>query len=284
MNKVNQIITDKIIEQLQVGKIPWKKAWAGGEAPKNIISKKNYRGVNALILGFSEFKSPYWMTFNQATQLKGIIKKGSKSTKVIFWQLTNYNTPDQAPDEQQEKTGLLLKYYNVFNLEQVDGIEAPNKSTHEFTPIEEAEKIVNSFTDKPEIEHIGNEACYLGSTDTLRMPNKNDFFSDEEYYSILFHELIHSTGVKKRLGRFEAEGYNHTFGSEDYSKEELIAEMGASFLCAMSGITQPVIKNQAAYIKNWLRALENDVSLVISAGGKAQKAVDWITNTRPEQS
>jgi len=284
MNKVNQIITDKIIEQLQVGKIPWKKAWAGGEAPKNIISKKNYRGVNAFVLGMSDFKSPYWMTFNQATQLKGIIKKGSKSTKVIFWQLTNYNTPDQAPDEQPERTGLLLRYYNVFNLEQVDGIEAPNKSTHEFTPIEEAEKIVNSFTDKPEIEHIGNEPCYLGSTDTLRMPNKNDFFSDEEYYSILFHELIHSTGVKKRLGRFEAEGYNHTFGSEDYSKEELIAEMGASFLCAMSGITQPVIKNQAAYIKNWLRALENDVSLVISAGGKAQKAVDWITNTRPEQS
>jgi len=283
MNKVNQIITDKIIEQLQAGKIPWKKPWAGGEFPKNIITKKNYRGINALVLGFSEYKSPYWMTFNQANQLKGIIKKGSKSTKVVFWKLTNYNTPDQAPDEQQEKTGLLLKYYNVFNLEQVDGIEAPIKLNHEFTPIEEAEKIVNSFTDKPEIENNGEEACYSRSTDTLKMPNKNYFFTDEEYYSILFHELIHSTGAKKRLGRTDVEGYDHTFGSADYSKEELIAEMGAAFLCGMSGITQPVIKNQAAYIQNWLTALKNDTSLVISAGAKAQKAVDWITNIRPEQ-
>jgi len=283
MNKVNQIITDKIIEQLQAGKIPWKKPWAGGEFPKNIVTKKNYRGINAFVLGMSDFQSPYWMTFNQATQLKGSIKKGSKSTQVVFWQITAYKTSDQAPDEQPERTGLLLRYYNVFNLEQVDGIEAPIKPIHEFTPIEEAEKIVNSFIDKPEFEHIGNRACYAPTIDRLKMPKKNNFFSDEEYYSTLFHELTHSTGSKKRLARFEAEGYNHTFGSADYSKEELIAEMGASFLCAMSGITQPVIKNQAAYIQNWLKTLKDDVSLVVSAGGKAQKAVDWITNTRLEQ-
>lgn len=281
MNKVNQIITDKIIEQLQAGKIPWKRSWKSG-MPVNIVTKKNYRGINTFILAMSEFSSPYWMTFKQATTLGGTIKKGSKSTQVVFWQLLSYKLEGDEKDEV--RPSLLLKYYNVFNLEQTEGIESPTQPIYIHKPIEQAEKIVGEYQEAPEIYFGGGQAYYSPTTDILKLPKKNDFFSDEEYYSTLFHELTHSTGSTKRLKRFDAEGYNHVFGSADYSKEELIAEMGSAFLCAMSGIEQPVMKNQAAYIKNWLGALKGDVSLVVSAGGKAQKAVDWITNNRFEQS
>jgi len=171
----------------------------------------------------------------------------------------------------------MLRYYNVFNVSQCDGINVPDTETQptiDFNPIEEAEKIVANMTKVPRITHIEQQAYYNRSSDHVNMPQKETFKGEAEYYSTLFHELTHSTGHESRLGRFQNQVSK--FGDSNYAKEELIAEMGASYLCAMAGIVDRTIDNSAAYIANWLTKLRNDKKLVVSAAGKAHAACDYI--------
>ncbi|HEY1684366.1 MAG TPA: zincin-like metallopeptidase domain-containing protein [Tepidisphaeraceae bacterium] len=274
-------VTNQIIAMLEKGVVPWRSPILGRQSaghPKNLESGKPYRGINVFMLAFTAwaqgYESAYWLTFNQAKQRGGAVKKGEKASMVVFWK--EYEVADKETGKAKKVP--ILRYYNVFNAVQCEGIEIPDAVKFEpldFKPIEAAEAMVKGYADAPAIEHGGQQACYRPSTDMVRMPEPSRFASAEEYYSTLFHELGHSTGHSKRLDR-KLDTDPKPFGTADYGREELIAEMSAAFLCGHAGIQPAVIENQAAYLRGWLKQLKDDKRLVIAAGGAAQKAADWI--------
>lgn len=277
-NKVYSIITEKIIKLLEGGSIPWNKPWLGGAngMPKNYVSKKPYRGVNTWLLAFEDFTSPYWLTFKQANELGAKVKKGSKGTMIVFYKMLESKTKTDKTGNPEKFP--MLRYYVVFNADQVEGLPSDAygdiKGNLDFKPIEACEKIIEGYRTKPEIKHEKNQAYYVPSLDYVNMPKKENFKSIAEYYSTLFHELTHSTGHKSRLDRnLDDIG---AFGDEVYSKEELIAEFGASFLCGIAGIENNTIRNSAGYLQGWLNKLRTDDKLLIASANKAQKAVDYI--------
>ena len=277
---VYEIINARIMELLESGTVPWHKPWNGSSSmPKNIASKKEYRGVNLFLLACQPYSSQYWLTFNQCTDLGGRIIKGSKSTPVVFWKLMDKDNPDTGTTSKIP----LLRYYNVFNSEQCEGITIPpsDEPSNPFTPIETADLIIRGMPLKPEIKYGGNRAYYSPTLDYIQLPNQTAFEREEEFYGTLFHEAIHATGNIKRLGRKSILEPSY-FGSHDYSQEELVAEMGAAFLCGHAGIENITIENSAAYIAGWLKSLKNDGTLLVHAAGQAQKAADFILNTQPE--
>jgi len=276
---VAEIITEKIIERMEQGEIPWKQPWApltGPNAPRNLITDKPYRGINIFILASERFSSPYWLTFRQAMEKGGNICKGEKGTAVVYWNWI----PIDDKETGEEKEIPLLRHYRVFNLEQTEGIEepsSPDNIDNSFNPIEEAEDIIVSMPKRPYIHHGGDKAFYNPFKDYVKLPPKKAFQQEEDYYCTLFHEIGHATGHVSRLGRKGVMDAT-SFGSHEYSKEELVAEMTAAFLCSETGIEQATIDNSAAYIQSWLKQLNNDKSMVIMAAGQAQKAVDFILN------
>ena len=279
---VYEIITDKIIGLLEKGTVPWHKPWSGEAfAPCNLISQKAYRGVNAFLLSCMPYDSPYWLTFKQAQSLGGSVRKGEKSTPVIFWKWLEKEQPGSSEPEKVP----LLRYYRVFHVTQCDlpeekVPEPPEVTTYEFTPIAACEKVINEMPNRPEIKHDSHAAYYRPSEDTIHMPRPERFEKPEHYYGTIFHEAVHSTGAKSRLNR---DGVSETapFGSPTYSREELIAEFGAAFLCGHTGIETVTIENSAAYIQGWLKRLKTDSRLVIQAAANAQKAADYILNRKP---
>lgn len=267
---VYDIITEQITDQLEKGVVPWKQTWKCG-VPMNFITKKPYNGFNSMFLAFQGYTSPYWITFNQCSKRGGKIKKGEKSTIVVFWNPTTRTVEEKG--KTKEKPSLLLRYYRVWNIEQCEGIEMKDED-REVKPIKKCEDVVKGYKDIPEIKH-GMKPCYMPKSDQIGMPKQKAFDKDEYYYSTLFHEMAHSTGHEKRLDRKEGM-LNARYGSENYSKEELIAELGACFLCGHTGVAPMTMQNSASYIANWLTALKNDKKLLISASSKAQKAVNYI--------
>ena len=283
MCKVYEVVNSRIMELLESGTVPWRKTWnVGSNMPKNIISKKEYRGVNVFLLACSEFSSPYWMTFKQCVDKGGHVIKGSKSSPVIFWKWLDRKDTEAADTDAVSGKIPMLRFYNVFNLEQTEGIEPPatTETINTFTPIERAEQIIASMPLRPEIKYGGNRASYSPVLDYVRLPVQSSFAIPEEYYSTAFHELSHATGHESRVGR---KGVTETsyFGSHEYSKEELVAEMGAAFLCGHAGI-ENTLENSAAYLAGWLKALKNDKTLLIHAAALAQKASDYILNIKPD--
>jgi antirestriction protein ArdC len=275
-SSVYSIVTAKIIEQLESGVAPWRKPWRA-EAPCNLVTGKPYRGVNPFLLAPQGYGSRYWLTFNQATKLGGHVKKGEKSSIVTFWNIGQETVTTSAEGVQRKSKPILLRYYNVFNVEQTEGIADKlglGKSGPRVASIEACEAIVNQMPNAPRLGQ-SDRAWYRPSTDSVGMPAKNLFATSEEYYSTLFHELTHSTGHCSRVGREGIEQLN-TFGSESYSKEELIAEMGAAMLCGVTGIIPSTIQNSASYLQHWIRALRGDSKLLVSAASQAQKAADYI--------
>jgi antirestriction protein ArdC len=274
-NNVYQIITDRIIDKLNQGVSPWVKPWSNdNRLAMNFISKKPYKGINFILTNFSQFSSPYWLSYKQASSLGGQVKAGSKSTPIVYYQ--KLNKQDASGKDQ---TYMLCKYFSCFNLDQIEGIEV-EKSTiqpNPFKAIESAELIVKNWTNKPKIEFNDQSAYYKTSSDIINMPRKESFKIPEAYYSTLFHELGHSTGSVNRLNR---EGVTQPikFKSHSYSKEELIAEMTSSFLCANAGIDCQ-IDQSASYIQSWLKVLQGDSKLVLQAASAAQKASDLILGT-----
>ncbi len=224
----------------------------------------------------SGFSSPYWFTFKQVQKLKGSVRKGEKSTAVVFWAMLE--GIDKASGKVKKIP--MLRYYRVFNYEQCDSMPtkyaAKETTTITFEPIAKAESVVNGWNDKPLIRHEGAGACYTPSLDVVTMPAHESFKGNGEYYSTLFHELVHSTGHSKRLNREEMG--KGSFGSELYSKEELTAEMGAAILASYCGITSTQ-ENSISYLKGWLSKLKNEPKWLVSAAGHAQKAVDMILGT-----
>ncbi len=269
MNKVYQIVTDQIMQELRSGRIPWKRSWKSN-SPQNMTTKKAYRGMNNLLLGFLPYKFPFYVTFNQCKAMGYMVNKGEHGHIVTFWKKTT-GEDDVTGDT---KSYAILRYYTVFNVEQttIPASEYPKMEMLNFAPNEKAESIISNMPNSPKVEHKGNRACYSPLLDTVTMPNRETFDSVPEYYTVLFHELGHSTGHDKRLNRNLGAG---TFGNESYSFEELVAELTSCFVATESGL-DVTIKNSAAYIQSWLGKLEENPEWIIKAAGKAQKAADYI--------
>src|SRR5216683_2343752 len=278
------IVTDKIINLLESGVVPWRRPWISTGLPRNLVSKKPYRGVNFFLLSASKYVSPFWLTIRQANELGGHIRKAEESTVVVFWKVDDakQSTEDLDNEETDGKTRrrFLLRYYRVFNLEQCELPQSvldklPKMETHEHDPIETAERIIAAMPNRPEIQYTGSKAFYSSITDRITLPPRELFASAEEYYATALHETVHSTGSQKRLAR-QGICESASFGSAVYSKEELCAEMGAAYLCAEAGISTAVIENQAAYVAGWLNKLRDDRKLLIHAAAQAQHAADYI--------
>jgi antirestriction protein ArdC len=278
---VYEIVTEQIIKQLESGVAPWHRPWRT-EPPCNLISGKEYRGINPFLLAPQGYGSRYWLTFNQTNNLGGHIRKGEKSSIVTFWKIGEERVVKSTDGTERKTRPFLLRFYHVFNIEQTEGIAEKlglGKASPRIPSLDQCQAIVSGMPNRPAITQDGR-AWYRPSTDTVGIPSRSAFNSAEEYYSTLFHELTHSTGHTSRIGREGIEQLN-TFGSDSYSKEELVAEMGAAMLCGVTGIVPATLSNSAAYLNSWIDRLRGDAQLIVSAASQAQKAADYIQGVRP---
>lgn len=279
-------ISNRIIEQLDAGIIPWRKPWAGTRAGAiSHATGRPYSLINQLLLD----RPGEYLTFNQIQQEGGRIKKGSKARIVVFWKkyLRERKDANGAPvldDEGKPKLEALpvLRYFQVFHIDDTEGITAKfsDASAAAPDPVEVAENTLHDYVRRENIhleQLISDEAYYSPLRDLIHLPIIEQFDSAAEYYSTAFHEATHSTGHMKRLHRFTPDMAAAAFGSESYSKEELVAEIGAASILHILGMETPQsFKNSAAYVQSWLRALKNDKRLIISAAARAEKAVNLI--------
>ena len=230
-----QEITDQIVSALEVGTAPWVKSWASCGSPRNAITGREYSGINTVLLAMTPFVSSLWLTFKQAKDVGGNVRKGEHGTRIVFFKPFKVKDVNASGDgESVEKTIPLLRTFTVFNTSQIDGL--PEKYS-----VPEARPLIDQFADNVEAErflaqakvvHGSNRACFIPSIDEIHMPNKLEFKSIPDYYSVGLHELTHWTGHKSRLAR----DFNGRFGDSAYAFEELIAELGAAFSCAHCGI------------------------------------------------
>ena len=283
---IYQIVTDRIIEALEKGVIPWRKPWKGGKystsIPSNFASKKAYRGINYFLLSMMGYECPFWATFKQIADRGGKVIKGEKGIPVIYWSMMLLDAEGNRVKNESEAVKRIpfMKYSTVFNLEQQEGIELPTEENGhpkgiKVEPLEMCESILSGWEAKPVIKHGKSSAYYKVTADYIGMPDMDQFDGSEEYYSTLFHECIHATGHHSRLDR-SALTVKAAFGSNTYGREELVAEMGASFLCGITEISDSTLENSAAYIQSWLKIIKEDNKILVQAASDAQKAVDHI--------
>jgi antirestriction protein ArdC len=281
---VYQLITNRILALLDAGTVPWHKPWNTTVGlPRNLVTGKAYRGINVVLLGTQPYTSPFWLTFQQCKAKGGSVKRGEQSTPVVFWKVSAYTTTDEVTGDEEIRKGVLLRYYNVFNIEQCKGIACPSIAPvqHNLQPLDTCERLVAQMPHAPLMRHGGMQAYYSPAADCITMPARHLFSSSKEYYATLFHEMTHSTGHEKRLNRPTLTDLC-PFGSTNYSKEELCAEMGAAYLCGIAGIANRTIDNSAAYIHAWLTKLRRDPKVLVHAAAQAQRAVDYITGASPD--
>lgn len=282
---IYELVTERVIAKLEEGTAPWQKPWtaAAGGVPVSLSSKKPYRGINVFLLAIAAadggYRSNWWGSYKQIEKLGGQVRKGEKSTVVVFWK--RLPIEEVVDGKKVKKVIPLLRYFRVFNAEQCDGLpekyQAPAEVEGTFAEHKDAERIIKEYLgreDAPELRYGGDRAFYADALNLIQLPAREDFHSEEEFYSTAFHEVTHSTGSPRRLDRKGIAEFDH-FGSEKYAKEELVAEMGSAILQAVTGIEAP-FDNSAAYIANWLTKLRDDKKLVVQAAAQAQRAVDHI--------
>lgn len=270
---VYQLVTDRIISLLEQGTVPWQQPWTSAGMPMNLLSKRPYRGINLWLLLSLNYERNLFLTWDQVKKHGGSVKQGEHGHIVIYWK------PSKKDDEDEnQKNPALLRYYKVFNITQCRDLPAsllPVISENELEPLAECERVVSQMPERPAIHMKGQQAFYDIEKDSITMPKQKSFKTMEGYYGTLFHELVHSTGHEKRLNRASITEMAE-FGSELYSIEELIAELGSAYLSGYCGIIEKQIKSSAAYIEGWLGKLKNDKKFIVKASGMAQKAVDYI--------
>jgi antirestriction protein ArdC len=263
---------------LEAGTVPWQKPWnVRTGPPRNFVSKRPYRGINVFLLLSAAYESPFWLTFRQANQLGGHIRKGERGSPIVFCKQIEVDGKDAGEPGQLR----LLRFYHVFNVAQCENLGNIPPLSEQLGTLMKPAQIVANMPRPPHLRPGMARAFYSPGEDAVGMPTPSRFTSEEEYYSALFHELIHSTGHESRLNRptlTEQVG----FGSDPYCKEELIAEMGAAFLCAHAGIIERTLDNSSAYIDGWLERLRRDRRLLVHAAAQAQSAADFILGVKSE--
>ncbi len=277
--EICQQITERIKTLLAQGVVPWHKPWkASTGLPRNLITHQPYRGINVFLLMSMSYESPHWLTFRQAIQLGGSVKKGEKACPVVFWKQTTI----EDKESHEPQTFPMLRLYHVFNVAQCEGLKSVTDPAQVPMTVTSAAEIVAGMPHPPIIKHGMSRAYYSPSDDTVGMPERNRFETEDAYHATLFHELVHSTGHESRLKRASITDRNG-FGSEPYCKEELVAELGSSYLCGHAEIVERTIDNSAAYIEGWLKSLKSDPTLIVYAAAQAHRAADFILGNGPPE-
>ena len=268
-------VTDRIIHELDKGIIPWEKPWTGTRSGAySRATGKPYSLLNQMLLGMPG----EYLTFYQCSQEGGSVRKGEKACFVVFWKFIEEEKFNDK-GEKEKVTVPFLRYYNVFHVDQCEGIKAKHQpeDLRPVDPVAEAETVIADYLRRSgcSLSHSRqDEAFYRPLTDSIHLPLREQFKSGGEYYATLFHEAAHSTGHPSRLNRLDKTA---SFGSDIYSREELVAEIGAAASIHELGMETPkTFRNNAAYIQSWLSALKDDKRLIVSAAGKAEKAVSLI--------
>ena len=265
-------ITERIVSLLEQGTVPWHKPWQVKTGlPRNLVSQKPYRGINVFLLMSMSYESPHWLTFRQALELGGNVKKGEKSCPVVFWK--QLKIEDKEKEEQRKIP--LLRLYHAFNVTQCEGLKKASAADDVAFVATKPAEIVAKMPNPPAIKHGMTAAYYSPTEDAVGMPGRERFDTEDSYHATLFHELVHSTGHEKRLKRAGIAERNR-FGSDPYCKEELVAEIGSAFLCGYAGIVDGTIDSSAAYVQSWLKKLQEDRTLIVYAAAQAQKAADYV--------
>lgn len=295
---IYEIVSGKIIEQMKQGIVPWHKPWGGAsDVAVSYTTRKPYSFLNQMLLG----RPGEYLTYSQIQTLGGRLKDGAKPAMVTFYkqfyrtvtvQTEAVEGEDEDEDEKPEVTeelrrkGYMLRYYNVYHIDDTEGI--PSKTAKEerkiSDPIGEAEKVISGYVGREDgltfRPTYGDRAYYSPSQDLVVVPLLKQYEEAEEYYSTAFHELVHSTLPKHRCNRKE-EGVLAYFGSPAYSKEELVAEIGASMLLHRLCIsTEKAFRNSVAYLQSWIRVLKNDPKMIVYASARAEKAAKYILNEK----
>ena len=282
---IYEMVTERVLAAIEgKGVLPWKKPWVsyddGSCYPRNLVSGRCYQGINALLLGFQYYESPFWVSVKQCNERGGKVRKGETGSIVVYWKiLERYEVKD---GKTVTKRTPLLRYSVVFNSAQCEGLEVPGLTVKQRTEAERitaCEEMIERYEGRPEVEHFKSRAAYDRISDKVLMPGLNSFHSSEEYYSTLFHEYVHSTGHASRLNRLGLSEIS-PFGSEAYGREELVAEIGASFLCAETGIAPRTEENSLAYLQGWATTIRANPKLIVEAASQAQKAADWISGRK----
>ena len=277
-----EVVTNRILELLEKNVIPWQQPWSGGW-PQNLFTKRQYRGINVLILAARDFTSPYWASERQIETHGGEVRTDEieNPTVIYYWRLGEFSEWTKSgcsvPHLYQ-----MVKVHEVFNYQQMQGVERFIPPLQPFAPIEKAEELMQNMPRRPTVEENPRGAFYNPLRDVVALPPKSSFSPAEEYYSTAFHELVHATGHVSRLKRKSLIEFTK-FGDHSYSQEELVAELGAAMLCGLIGLAPKTVENSAAYIQSWLHRLQSDKTFVVKAAGQAQKACDFIRGNHVEK-
>lgn len=284
---VFDVINDRIVRMLDEGIVPWRKPWRAGTGegsrPRNVDGRP-YSGINAFHLSLLGYSDPRWLTYKKATELGGSVRKGEKGAPVVFWKQLVIETENDN-GETVKKRVPMLRYFTVFNVEQCDGLTVkPLPAAPVAEPVEGADTILalldtlqDTMPNHPTIKHDGGDrAYYTPATDTIHLPKVESFHTPQGFAETATHELTHSTGHPSRLNREGVAGFDH-FGSDQYAREELVAEFGAAFVMAELGIETPEsTENLAAYIAGWKSRIAEDPKVLVVAAGRGEKAADYI--------
>jgi antirestriction protein ArdC len=286
-DKLCEKIAEEIIFKIENEDLTFEDMWCKVGTPMNVVSHEPYQGFNSLYLGYitnhHKYIHPYYVSFKQALDHGGCVRKGESGYPIVFWKKFAKGDKKVGEDDDYEgKPGqikLVPFHYTVFNIEQTDGCEfnmPESKIRPEINTLDACENVILSYVGGPMISNSDkNRAYYAPSLDVVNMPDQQQFTSDEYYYSVMFHELVHSTGHKSRLNRF-SEIQPAAFASKDYSREELIAELGASYLSTVTGIKEQTFKNSVSYLKGWCRLFKDKPRELVTASNSAMKAVKLI--------
>ena len=268
---IYQTVTDRIIDALEQGTAPWLKPWADGKAgaqgPYNAVSGRGYNGINWLVLSCAPYASGGWLTFKQAKELGGSVRKGEKGTQIVFWSFPKIRDKETGED----KVVPFAKGYTVFHVEQCDGLD--ERKLKQPTPIVPGSTSINAIAAQAgaRVNHGGSRAFYSPMSDAIGMPSAEAFKSADAYAGTLAHELVHWTGHKDRCDR----QFGKRFGDDAYAFEELVAEIGSAFLCAQVGIPLDGLQH-ADYIGSWLSVLKQDKRAIFTASSQAKKAAEFL--------
>lgn len=282
-NNVYQMVADRIVAQLEQGIVSWQRPWTGVSGAEggaiNYVSRKAYSFLNQCLL----MQGGEYLSFKQIQDLGGKIKKGEKGKFVVFFKEYRFEEL-QEDGTKEEKSVPLLRYYNVWHIDQCEGIDSKLKIDAEQPEpayMDAQEKLIDDYVKRSGLkfhnQQPSNRAFYAPLTDEVIVPKITQYAEPAEYYSTTFHELTHSTGASNRLNRKGITSADANFGSDLYSREELVAEMGAAMLCNITGIDcDKAFKNSVAYIQGWSRKIKTDPKVFVIAAGQAEKAAKYI--------